>query len=65
MVALKAPIPVYIAYFTAGVDAGGKIRFSNDIYGRDALKSLAWRPPRKRIAGRELRGPVMARKMRD
>lgn len=47
MVPLTAPIPVYIAYFTASVDAGGKIRFSNDIYGKDALKSVALATPQK------------------
>ncbi len=47
MVALKAPIPVYIAYFTAGVDAGGKIRFFPDIYGRDALQVSVATTPQK------------------
>ena len=34
--ALLAPVPVYIAYFTAGVDAEGKVATYPDIYGRDA-----------------------------
>jgi murein L,D-transpeptidase YcbB/YkuD len=47
MVPLKAPIPVYIGYFTAGVDAGGKVRFYPDIYGRDVLKLTAATAPQK------------------
>ncbi len=47
MVPLKAPIPVYIGYFTAGVDAGGKVRFYPDIYGRDVLKISAASAPQK------------------
>lgn len=30
------PVPVYIAYFTAWPDAGGKVRFYNDVYDRDS-----------------------------
>jgi murein L,D-transpeptidase YcbB/YkuD len=29
-------IPVYVAYFTAWPDADGKIRYYDDVYGRDA-----------------------------
>lgn len=32
---LEKPIPVYLAYMTAWVDAGGKVHFTNDIYGHD------------------------------
>lgn len=35
-VLLKEKIPVFIAYFTAWVDAGGNINFRKDIYGHDA-----------------------------
>lgn len=34
-VAIKNPIPVYIAYFTAWVDRSGKLNFRKDIYKRD------------------------------
>ncbi|MFY7880544.1 MAG: L,D-transpeptidase family protein [Lacibacter sp.] len=34
-VAIKNPIPVYIAYFTTWVDAAGKLNFRKDIYKRD------------------------------
>jgi len=34
--ALPAPIPVYVAYFTAGLDAEGKVAIYPDVYGRDA-----------------------------
>lgn len=33
--ALPAPVPVYVAYFTAGAGADGKPVFHPDIYGRD------------------------------
>ncbi|MCB2060565.1 MAG: L,D-transpeptidase family protein, partial [Novosphingobium sp.] len=32
---LPASLPVYIAYFTAGTDNGGKLTLYSDIYGRD------------------------------
>ncbi len=35
-VALKNPVPVFITYYTAWVDANGKLNFRNDIYGHDA-----------------------------
>jgi murein L,D-transpeptidase YcbB/YkuD len=35
-VALKQPVPVFITYYTAWVDANGKLNFRNDIYGHDA-----------------------------
>jgi murein L,D-transpeptidase YcbB/YkuD len=35
-VAVKAPVPVFITYYTAWVDANGKLNFRNDIYGHDA-----------------------------
>jgi murein L,D-transpeptidase YcbB/YkuD len=34
-IALAAPLPVYIAYFTAAPDETGEIRFYPDIYGRE------------------------------
>ena len=34
-VRLKQKIPVHITYFTAWPDETGKIRFFDDIYGRD------------------------------
>ncbi|MEM7289562.1 MAG: L,D-transpeptidase family protein [Pseudomonadota bacterium] len=33
---LKKPLPIHLAYFTAWVE-GGKIRFHDDVYGRDKL----------------------------
>ncbi|WP_288096454.1 L,D-transpeptidase family protein [Hydrotalea sp.] len=35
-VSLPQPIPVYIVYFTAWVDADGQLNFRKDIYGHDA-----------------------------
>lgn len=35
-VALNNPVPVFITYYTAWVDANGKLNFRNDIYGHDA-----------------------------
>lgn len=34
-VTLKTPVPVYITYFTAWVDARGNLNFRNDVYGHD------------------------------
>ncbi|MSP66890.1 MAG: peptidoglycan-binding protein [Alphaproteobacteria bacterium] len=34
-IALPAPLPVHLVYFTAFVDAAGALRFHDDIYGRD------------------------------
>jgi murein L,D-transpeptidase YcbB/YkuD len=33
---VPAKIPVYVAYFTAWPDADGKVRYYDDVYGRDA-----------------------------
>jgi murein L,D-transpeptidase YcbB/YkuD len=33
---VPAKIPVYVAYFTAWPDADGKVRYFDDVYGRDA-----------------------------
>jgi murein L,D-transpeptidase YcbB/YkuD len=38
-VPLAAPIPVYLAYFTAEPDGQGGIRFFPDIYRRDHTPS--------------------------
>jgi murein L,D-transpeptidase YcbB/YkuD len=38
MVALPAPIPVSIAYFTVWVDADGTVRFLPDVYRHDAAQ---------------------------
>ena len=32
---LKAPIPVYITYLTAGISPNGQLAFTPDTYGRD------------------------------
>ena len=32
---LKVKVPVYVAYFTAWPDAGGKVEYFNDVYARD------------------------------
>lgn len=47
-VELEKPIPVYLTYFTARVDATGKLRTYSDIYGNDRrlLSALAGRPVR-------------------
>jgi len=47
-VSLPEPIPVYMVYQTAWVDADGNAQFRNDIYGRDpalaALMRRKWSP---------------------
>jgi murein L,D-transpeptidase YcbB/YkuD len=40
-IALSAPVPVYIAYFTAEPDGLGGIRYLPDIYQRDSAASIA------------------------
>jgi murein L,D-transpeptidase YcbB/YkuD len=39
LVALPAPIPVSIAYFTVWVDADGTVRFHPDVYRHDAAQA--------------------------
>jgi murein L,D-transpeptidase YcbB/YkuD len=41
-VTLARPIPVWLSYWTAWVDAQGHVEFRRDLYGRDAqvLKGL-------------------------
>jgi L,D-transpeptidase YcbB len=38
---LKAPLPVYLLYFTAFVDDDGTIEFREDLYGRDLVLAEA------------------------
>ncbi len=40
-VRLKKPIPVHLAYFTAWPDDNGRMRYYDDVYGRDALLKTA------------------------
>lgn len=40
-IALRTPVPVYLVYFTAWTDAGGRIHFSEDIYDHDRDLLLA------------------------
>ena len=39
-VALPAPLPVYVAYFTAARGSDGTVRILPDIYGRDANRAM-------------------------
>jgi len=42
---LKNPVPVFIGYLTAWVDAEGKLNTRRDIYNRDkALAELLFKP---------------------
>jgi murein L,D-transpeptidase YcbB/YkuD len=34
---LQSPVPVLLLYWTAWVDADGRVNFRNDLYGRDKL----------------------------
>ena len=36
-VKVKAPVPVFITYYTAWVDENGLLNFRDDIYRRDAV----------------------------
>ena len=40
-VALPAPVPVYVAYFTAADDGKGGVIFYDDVYGRDDAVAMA------------------------
>ncbi|RME33380.1 MAG: peptidoglycan-binding protein [Deltaproteobacteria bacterium] len=40
---LPDPVQVHIVYWTAWVDAGGRMHYRNDVYQRDADLELAWR----------------------
>lgn len=42
-VVLDNPIPVHLVYFTAWVDAGGRVNFREDIYARDRRLRFALR----------------------
>lgn len=37
---LAAPLPIYIAYFTAGTDASGTVTYRRDIYGLDKRSAM-------------------------
>ena len=51
-VALNAPIPLYVAYFTAEPNAAGDIEFAEDIYNRDEVNLRAGnRAPTKEVYG--------------
>jgi murein L,D-transpeptidase YcbB/YkuD len=54
-VSLKQKTPVHITYFTAWPDSSGKIRYYDDIYGRDAAiaKALAFGTAPKKPADSE------------
>ena len=46
-VPIEKTMPVYITYFTMGVDIEGKLRAFNDLYGRDAPVLTALDAPRQ------------------
>jgi murein L,D-transpeptidase YcbB/YkuD len=50
------PLPVYLLYWTAWVDASGTIQYREDVYGQDAALEAALRRPR---------GPAPAAGSRD
>jgi murein L,D-transpeptidase YcbB/YkuD len=39
--ALAMPMPIYLTYITAFVDADGTVQFRNDLYGRDKRLAAA------------------------
>lgn len=41
-VAVRAPLPVHVLYWTAFVDHGGELHFRPDVYGRDAVLEKAF-----------------------
>ena len=41
-VQLQQKVPVHLTYFTAWTDDAGKIRYFDDIYGRDAAMAKAF-----------------------
>lgn len=45
VVDIARPMPIYIAYFTAGVNGAGELVVADDIYGRDGRIRLASREP--------------------
>jgi murein L,D-transpeptidase YcbB/YkuD len=47
-VALTAPLPVYVTYFTAAVAPDGTVRLLPDVYGRDSGAAV---PPNRTCAG--------------
>jgi L,D-transpeptidase YcbB len=49
-ITLDKPIPVYVTYFTARVDDGGRVRTYGDIYGHDGRLSAALNGRRLRLA---------------
>jgi murein L,D-transpeptidase YcbB/YkuD len=53
MIMLKEPVPVLILYWTAAVDADGRVTFRPDIYGRDLtiIRALhaEWKAPKRPI----------------
>jgi len=62
-VSLPRPIPVYILYWTAWVDADGTVELRRDVYGHDAKveQALAHQPP-VWIEPKSLREEVIAAK---
>src|SRR5262249_47192621 len=55
-VSLTRPLPVLLLYFTVSIDDAGTVRFSDDVYARDAPVLAALKQPFQ-LRARPLRPP--------
>ncbi len=60
---LKTPITVFLVYWTAEPDAGGKVNFFNDVYKRDAAVLEGLQEPFRFIPPRSAQAAVLSGQM--